>query len=86
MSCFSSVLLPTKYLNFKETLICIPAFGNNEFRFCQDTLFYFLALQLAFSAVVKAAVGTATSSLQQNDTTKVLRTAKTRASDPIHVF
>jgi len=56
------VLHPTNYVNYKERLSSTPAFGNNEFQFCQDTVFYLLALQLAFCMVVKAAVGTATGS------------------------
>jgi len=62
MSCVCSVLHPTKYVNYKERLISTPVIGSNEFQLCQDTVSYLLALQLAFCTVVKAAVGTATSS------------------------
>jgi len=48
VSCLSSVLHPTNYVNYKQMLISTLAFGNNEFRFRQDNFSYPLAVQLAF--------------------------------------
>jgi hypothetical protein len=48
---------PHKLREVKVRLIYTPAFGNNAFPFCQDTVSYLLAVQLALSAIVKGAVG-----------------------------
>ena len=63
MSCLCSVLCLTNYVNYKERLTATPAFGNYDFRFSQNTCLFLLALQLAVCMIVKAAVGTSTSSL-----------------------